>query len=490
MKCQIRRSRKLVHLLMRRALGVVAVVMAALALLGLLGMRDDVDDEVAAARRLAELMAVLGQGPQLTDEALLQALHRLDGLHRLRHLTLELRDSRGVSLLNTGTVEPPRLLQSVLGWLNPGKTHRVVWALQRPDGQTWQVQLQSSPGGEQSEALANLSGVFGLMLASCACLLLSLRWNLRRALAPLDRLVSAIGNLGTHTENALADLPDMPVSELEAIAQALRHLEKALRESQSLTRELSHKILSLQEEERSRVAHELHDEMGQRLTAMRVDTSRLLRELPSDTPVRAGVLRLSQHCEQLQWEVRQILAGLQPFGPAIQAHEPVSLDRLRRSLTELVASWQREGETQTPRVSLQWVSHPTGAASSTTSAISATWPLPRGLALTLYRITQEALTNVARHAHAQHAEVVLHVQLDELGRAHRLNWSVQDDGLGMSPPAQGLWQGNGLAGITQRVFAAGGDLKVQAARPGHAQPGVRLSASLSVDSFSFATHQR
>jgi two-component system sensor histidine kinase UhpB len=94
------------------------------------------------------------------------------------------------------------------------------------------------------------------------------------------------------------------------------------------------------------------------------------------------------------------------------------------------------------------------------------------LLLTLYRISQEALTNVARHANARQA--VLRLQLRgpaAPGAPLQLAWSVTDDGIGVPAPGAARQRGNGIAGIQERVWAQGGDLRLGPARPGSLAPG-------------------
>jgi two-component system sensor histidine kinase UhpB len=83
--------------------------------------------------------------------------------------------------------------------------------------------------------------------------------------------------------------------------------------------------------------------------------------------------------------------------------------------------------------------------------------LPRELSRALYRISQEALTNVARHARATRA--VLQLTLQRRADGDLLHWQVSDDGQGLGEPAVALQRGNGLAGIRQRVWALGADLE-------------------------------
>ena len=121
-------------------------------------------------------------------------------------------------------------------------------------------------------------------------------------------------------------------------------------------------------------------------------------------------------------------------------------------------------------------------------AAQALW-LPRPLWLALYRISQEALTNVARHADAHSAGLRLTLRGGrQPGDALQIDWQAWDDGVGLPPdstsgaeatqPERLLPRGNGLAGLQERVWALGGTLHCEALQPGAARPGLRLSASV------------
>jgi two-component system sensor histidine kinase UhpB len=181
----------------------------------------------------------------------------------------------------------------------------------------------------------------------------------------------------------------------------------------------------------------------------------------------------------VQQDIRQLLARLQPFGPA-QPDEPASesLARGVALLQALVASWSGSGRNLDCRLELAW----TGA-----DGRPQPWPdepaamalsLPRALWLSLYRISQEALTNVARHADAGAAGLALHLHGGSApGEALRLDWCAWDDGCGLPDAAAALPRGNGLAGLQERVWAQGGALWFEQVRPGAPQPGLRLAAS-------------
>lgn len=234
---------------------------------------------------------------------------------------------------------------------------------------------------------------------------------------------------------------------------------------QALTRHL----LAVQEEERRRLARDLHDEMGQRCAAIRFEAQCVLQGLAAleggtdaggdpagrlrgrsgDLPTVLGGLAASARAigdsaAALHRELRRVLTCLRP----------AALDSLglEAALGDLVGDWQR-----TYRIPVACRIGPLGS-------------LPDGLAIGAFRLVQEALTNTARHACA-HA-VTLHVSRD--GEA--LTIVVADDGQGFSAGRPADRGGYGLAGMRERVAGLGGALSITGA-PG---AGVRIAARIPV----------
>ena len=104
------------------------------------------------------------------------------------------------------------------------------------------------------------------------------------------------------------------------------------------------------------------------------------------------------------------------------------------------------------------------------------------MALALYRITQEALTNAARHAQGSTVDVLLTWETLADGRG-AVEWQVSDDGPGLAGAELPLLRGSGLAGIRERVWALGGELQISPAATGPAahpsRSGLRLRARLA-----------
>jgi two-component system sensor histidine kinase UhpB len=269
-----------------------------------------------------------------------------------------------------------------------------------------------------TEAVVVAAGL-GVMLAVDLVLL-------RQAFAPLGRLTAFTRRVDPLRPGERAQLAaaDPEVSELmRAINEMIDRLEGERRDS-------ARRALAAQEGERARIARELHDEIGQALTAVVLQLERAARD--TDPPVRDEVEEAREAVRESLEEVREIARRLRPealddlgLGSALAA---LTLDVSRRTGLRV----ERRIEPGLPTLSPEEE-------------------------LVVYRVAQEGLTNVARHADAEHAWVTLG------NRDGRVALEVRDDGCGFDPrqPA-----GAGLRGMRERALLVGADLVVDSSEGG------------------------
>ena len=211
--------------------------------------------------------------------------------------------------------------------------------------------------------------------------------------------------------------------------------EQALQGAQEELRELALAMHEVREGERTRIARELHDELGQALTALKMDVDLLGSTLP---PERADLLERTE-------AMRELLDSTVATTRRISADlRPLVLDDLGLGAA---AEWLAQGFAQRTRVRCDM------------RVDSACAQLGEPHASALFRIMQESLTNVARHAQANRVEV----RLESIANDAVL--TVSDDGIGMDTAARPHARSFGLRGIRERVMLLGGSLEV-ASRPG------------------------
>lgn len=284
----------------------------------------------------------------------------------------------------------------------------------------------------------------------------------RMVVTRVERMASAIkafsrGDLGSRMHVQSGDeLGELAESFNRMTAQVLDHtrelerLNEELRRKEMLRGQLLDKVITAQEEERKRVARDLHDQLGTALSAMTMGMQAAERALPPEMQALRDRL---QHAKELATR------ALEQTHELILDLRPVALDDL--GLSAAVRSYAEEH--LTPRgIEVQVI-------------VSGT---PRRLApeleITLFRILQEAINNIANHADAQHITLSLEF------RADRVEAVLRDDGRGFDPasvlePDQ-AGRGLGLLGMQERATLADGTFRVESQPGGGTTLTIRLPA--------------
>jgi signal transduction histidine kinase len=252
----------------------------------------------------------------------------------------------------------------------------------------------------------------------------------------LTRVLAAAIALGV----VIAGLSTARMTVLENRAE--RHRLQVEQDRKEL-RGLSQKLVKAQEEERTSISRELHDQVGQMLTALRMELGNLeqLRDSPGENfPEHLGAAKTLT--EQTLRSVRDMAMGLRPsvlddLGLA-SALKWQAREFARRS--GIPVDVQIEGSVE---------------------------GLPEGHRTCVYRIVQEALTNCARHAKASNIRITCH------GSEHLVVVTVQDDGIGFDPQRL-AGHGVGLRGVEERVRELGGKVTIFS----HPQKGTLLRAEI------------
>jgi len=226
---------------------------------------------------------------------------------------------------------------------------------------------------------------------------------------------------------------------------ALRESEGKARASFDEVRELAGRLITAREEERARIARDLHDDIGQRVASLSIGLSRAQRHVPdASSASRQALSALEQQTTQLSADLRHLSHELHP---SMLEHLGL-LEALRDRCDDF---------TQDSGVAVRL-------------DVSDTWPdVPDAVALCFYRVAQEALRNIATHAGARQVTVTL----DRVDG--HLTMQVADDGCGFDPKnATARRTGLGLVSLAERVRMLGGELAITAG----AGSGTRLAVTL------------
>lgn len=209
-----------------------------------------------------------------------------------------------------------------------------------------------------------------------------------------------------------------------------RHLaSEEIKASRQQLRALASRLQAVREEERTTIAREIHDELGQALTGLKLDISWVSHRIPRNGPVLAQCLSMMERIDQTLTTVRRIATELRPS----------VLDQLG---LEAALEWQ--GQEFGNRTGIEVVMESSVEGGS----------IPDYLGSSAFRILQESLTNVARHAKAKHVAIRL-VQTNLL-----LTLEVIDDGVGLPPDRLEQTTSLGLIGMRERALACGGSIAI------------------------------
>ncbi len=217
------------------------------------------------------------------------------------------------------------------------------------------------------------------------------------------------------------------ISRQQHLAQNLHHYQRRLEEELAARRALTEKLIHTEEDTRKNLARELHDEIGQNITAIQIQ-SQLVKRARDPAQTQAAAHQISELARRIHHSTRQLLRQLRP--PA--------LDELafKEALHHLLSEFAFAERGIRCRFDYRLIDTPAGET----------------VRFTLYRLLQELLNNVCKHAEASEVAIVLYQQ------GALLHLEVRDNGIGIrTDKAPGL----GIQGMRERVSALGGELTLE-----------------------------
>ena len=402
------------------------------------GPRVKAEDQsvIRLAREFIDtIVAGLNEAPD--PEARLNQI--VDGLKRLRHVSITRQGAAAGGSADGDRSDNADDTRSPPAWfvalVHPEKTAVNVPISIR--GRPGSLLITSHPDDEIAEIWDGI--VTQLLVGSGVAIVLFLITSMvvSRALKPIEALSQAITKIESGSYDTRVKPEGSP--ELAAICDKLNHLASALGAAVDAKRRLAERVVSLQDAERKEIARELHDEFGPYLFALRAHATALTRIADASEPNLAALRKhgnaILEQVDTLQQSNRRVLERLRPVGLAELG--------LRQALAALLRLW---GESH-PGVIVEAAISPDLNETGET------------VDLTIYRVIQEALTNVFRHANATHVNVS--VEPAEPGPARGMigcaRVRVSDDGCGLKADHK---LGLGLTGMRERILALGGSLDV------------------------------
>ncbi len=358
--------------------------------------------------------------------------------------TAQLFDRKPAPAWFTALIAPP-----------PERHPMPVIAHHRKIGTVYIIEAPQDEGAEVWEdatALATIALVANLAIIGAMLLIFD------RILEPLTRL--SHGFLDLEQQNFATRVAEPPVRELAEIVRRFNHLAAALGDTHNENRRLNQRLINLQDEERRRIALDLHDEFGPCLFGLSASlrTLQSVDALYRTNDPEAGLIfagqtkAIGEIVARMQAANRSILRGLRPMA---LGHVP-----LRQVLDLLIGDFSRFHPDISIALNVKNVKDRYGEA----------------IDLTVYRCVQESLTNAIRHSTASE----ININIEEIAQpapnpssAAMLQLTVEDTGEGLM---QDVRAGFGLAGMKERIDALGGLWSI-ANREGR---GARVSVALPI----------
>lgn len=428
--------------------GIGMVTLAALVisvLVPLESIRGDVSLETDATMQLAQLLLDVQHAVDSAQDGTGARSAARDEIRRasgLRHVRVSLVDDTG-ALLATSPAEEPQVGRLTRALLSSSPTATLTYPVAYHSIRLGELRVASNPMSEFAEIEKRMESDLAVLVGVLLAMSAAIYWMVRKGLRPVAQVQSALVSLQAgHLETRL---PRFRLKDLDDISQRFNQCAEALQEAAAQRRDLKRRIIEAEEEERRRLARELHDELGQSLTAIKVDAAYIAREAAQSAPkILASARSIEKLSSNIMELIRSMLARLRPHGLETMG--------LRETLYDLVDGWQAR------------VADRLRCSLDIRGDVDALTP---ELNITVYRLIQECLTNAVRHSRARAMDI------DLSGEATGVVLKVTESEL-MAGGAAVRANGTGLLGMRERVEAHGGELVIDISPAG----GLSLKARM------------
>ena len=430
-----------------RLILLVALIFAASLVLGgavaCINASRSVEAEMRAALAVAQQTIAAGvAGLQRSEDARRDLEQLVASFRGNRHLRVSLAGEESAVAAPRVDAPPltevPRWFERLLG-VAPNRV-RIPVALSGHGAE--EITIETVPHNEILEIWNEFGDSLLLLALFSAPTMLLIYLFIGRALRPLDRLAAGLARIGGG--DYAVRLEERLPPELSRLRDSFNRTAGQLAAMAAENRALNEQLLGLQEQERSELARDLHDEIGPFLFAINIDVASIARQAKATglAGVAGPAAAIGEAVGHLQKQVKRMLGRLRPIG----------LDEfgLGEALAHLIEFWRRRHPEIEYRLEIAPEAEGQGALIETT----------------LYRVVQECLSNAMRHG--KPSAIAITIAGEAAAEGGALVATVRDDGGGMSA---GAGAGYGLIGMGERVKALGGSLTMASA------PGAGLTVT-------------
>jgi two-component system, NarL family, sensor histidine kinase UhpB len=411
--------------------------------------RNAVDKEVDSSINLAVQLITFGfsQASKYSHTET-DWLPQFNALKETRHLSIQLKAPSGdiINLAHNNIQtnyqeKPPQWFIKLVEGKYPKAEHKITTF----GGEQLTLIIQANPLDEITEVWEESMGFFSSLFLLTLFTFLSVNLAFNKALKSIAIIVNALKIIerGLYQQK----LPDFSILEYDSIAKAINHMTDELNASQQENRALTQHSLEIQEDERQRLSQELHDELGQSLTAIKVMAATAGRSQVGMADIKQTTDSIISVCDHLMTVVRAMMHQLHPL--------VLTELGLKATMEDLLNHWA----IRNPALKL------------TIDCPDEVDTLEQKITIQVFRIVQECLTNIVRHAQAKQAIIRLEIEHSTTtGKVLQLR--VVDDGQGCA--AEMIKTGFGLLGMRERINSLGGELTIQS----QPQQGMSITASI------------
>ena len=389
--------------------------------------RNAVNNEVESSINLAvQLVELSLKQSQSNQQASMDWLPQLAILKATRHLNIQLKQPSGdiTQLVQTrhNKVDldlPPEWFINWVGREYPKVEYPVIGF----DGSQLLLIIQANPLDEITEAWQESLVFFSSLLLFTLLTFLAVNIAFHQSFIAINKIIAGLNILEAGRYDY--KLPKFKVREYRNIALAINQMAAKLQLVQQENSELTQHSLRVQEEQRQHLSQELHDELGQSLTAIKV------MAVTAGHP-KSNTLEITESIGGICDHLMQVVRGMM-----YQLHPMVLTELgLKATLDDMVMHW----ELRNPSLSINL------------DYDDSVNMLPAEISIQIFRVIQECLTNIVRHAEANTVKISLNKQSDD--------WHlvIIDNGKGCD--MQNLRKGFGLRGMEERVRSLGGKMSL------------------------------
>ncbi|MGR9014872.1 MAG: histidine kinase, partial [Gammaproteobacteria bacterium] len=315
-------------------------------------------------------------------------LPKFNSLNQTRHLSIQLKEPSGriISLAHNNRrtnidEKPPQWFINLVAVDYPKVEHPIT----RFNGEHITLIIQATPLDEITEVWQESIAFFSSLFLLTLLTFLSVNLAFNKALKSIAVIVNALKVI--ETGQYQQKLPDFSTQEYDSIAKAINHMTGELNASQQENRALTQHTLEIQEDERQRLSQELHDELGQSLTAIKVMAVTAGRsQTGTGMSIKQTTDSIISICDHLMTVVRSMMHQLHPL--------VLTELGLKATMEDLLNHWA----IRNPELKL------------TIACPDQVDDLEQKITIQVFRVVQECLTNIVRHAQANQASISLEIE--------------------------------------------------------------------------------